>query len=643
MKRKSTEDKDERKNIPQIQPKGPKGKTSEMKRVRNLFRSTVFRIVFSVIALVLPINIFTLILVEAVVRDNREKVEQELNSSIETSGYYLDSELNRVAKSLIYYSFSNADFAVMEGSMENYTQTQKYAKLQAVSDKLQEIMVNCTLPDLIYYRFPASDYTVVQGAPGIARTTYLEAIAKRETEEADIQPGSRTGTTWKVVVLEGKPFLMSYARWSDAEFGILLNLNWTMKKIRPQEADRIGYVAALDGSCISEISDKELSGELQKTPKAVRTASYFLYGTDLEKYGIRIGEAVPKSYISGAISVATIVLSVLAILFTAISIPILLYNIRHLVVHPLNRLTDAMTEIEKGNLEYRIEERKDSTEFERINHNFNLMMEQVQKLKIDIYETELEKRNVVMQYLGHQIQPHFILNALNILYSYEPEEYELSRKMIMSISKYFRYIVYMNNQFVTLRQEMDFVQNYLDIQKARFPDMFFAIVEYLPELRDALIPPLIVQTIVENSIKHGLKSGKKISIFVITDIKKAGDTEDGEDPGDGAVHAEPAGTENADAGKDRLRIRVADTGEGISEETLEEIRKFRETGQQQPHLGVGIQNTIERLKYIYEENPSISFSRNEDISGTTVEILLPIHFRENALTEGENDEHTAGR
>jgi sensor histidine kinase YesM len=605
----------------------PERKSTGMKRIRNLFHSTVFRIVFAVIALVLPINIFTLILVQSVVRDNRGKVEQEINSSLESSAYSLDSELDRVAKSLIYYSFTSADFAVMEGDMKNYTQTQKYERLQAVSDKIKEIKENSTLPDLIYYHFPASDYTVVQGAPGIARTTYLEAIAKRETEEADLQPGSRTGTTWKVVELEGKPFLLSYARWSNAEFGMLLNLNWTMKKIRPQDDSKIDFIAALDGSSIAGITDQELLSQLQRVPEATAVKQYYIYGKELPDYGIRIGEAVRKSYIFGAVSMATLVLSGLALLFTVISIPVLLYNVRHLVIHPLNRLTDAMTEIENGNLEYRIEERNDSTEFEKINHNVNLMMEQVRKLKIDIYETELEKRNVVMQYLGHQIQPHFILNALNILYSYEPEEYELSRKMIMSISKYFRYIVYMNNQFVTLRQEMDFVQNYLDIQKARFPDMFFAIVEYMPEYQDALIPPLIVQTIVENSIKHGLKSGKKISIFVITDIKKTGNS------GDISDSAGKTAGENSSAGRDRLRIRVADTGEGISEETLEEIRVFQETGVQQPHLGVGIQNTIERLKYIYNENPSVSFRRNTDISGTTVELLLPVHFREDSPAE----------
>ena len=185
------------------------------------------------------------------------------------------------------------------------------------------------------------------------------------------------------------------------------------------------------------------------------------------------------------------------------------------------------------------------------------MMEQVKTLKIDVYEKELEKKDIMMRYLSQQIQPHFVLNAMNILYSYEPEEYELSQKMILYISRYFRYIVNTNEEFVTLSMEMNHIRNYFEIQKARFPGLFYSIVEYDEDLRNALIPPLLVQNFAEDSIKHSLKIGNKITIFVITDVIEGDD------------------------GEKKMRIRLVDTGEGMPGEVLSEIEAFKRTGERQ--------------------------------------------------------------
>lgn len=67
-------------------------------------------------------------------------------------------------------------------------------------------------------------------------------------------------------------------------------------------------------------------------------------------------------------------------------------------------------------------------EFTQINKSFNRMMDQVSDLKIHVYEIQLEKQQIKMKFLSQQIQPHFIMNTLNILYSYEQEEYPLIRK-----------------------------------------------------------------------------------------------------------------------------------------------------------------------------------------------------------------------
>lgn len=306
----------------------------------------------------------------------------------------------------------------------------------------------------------------------------------------------------------------------------------------------------------------------------------------------------------GSLPVPIQVLEVISLILVFLSMPILLFFERRWLIHPLKRLTGAIEIIEKGDLDYRIEENCKSMEFTQINKSFNRMMDQVSDLKIHVYEIQLEKQQIKMKFLSQQIQPHFILNTLNILYSYEQEEYPLIQKMILLLSRYFRYIVNANSDFVTLKEEMDHIRNYFDIQQVRYPETFFAMVEYDEEIEDCLVPPLLIQNFAENSIKHSIRIGNHIDIFVIAQKYD----------------------------EEHLRIRMLDTGEGINETTLEKIKLFQETGEHQPGLGIGIQNAIERLKVLYGLDTSFKIGRDEP-HGTRISIILPIHHAED---EGED-------
>lgn len=136
------------------------------------------------------------------------------------------------------------------------------------------------------------------------------------------------------------------------------------------------------------------------------------------------------------------------------------------------------------------------------------------------------------------------------MYSYEQEEYPQIQKMILLLSEYFRYIVNANSDFVTLGEEMNHIHNYFDIQQVRYPETFFSMVEYDEEIEECLVPPLLIQNFAENSVKHSIKIGNHIDIFVIA--------------------------QKLD--EKHIRIRMLDTGEGINEEVIRKIECFRETG-----------------------------------------------------------------
>lgn len=571
--------------------------------MRRFIDSVTWRITFVVILLVLPLNILTILFIHNVVTDSDERMTLEIQSSLSVSSTYLERELEALDRRLLYENVINSDFSILADLSESASAKERGELIVDAKNIFKQMLDEYQIADLFYCYFPTTDLYITNGSPGISRDRYLSVINELSHTLSDDY-----GTVWTAVNIDGTPTLISLTRWKNRDFGVLLNLNNTGEALAKEAgSDRYISFVGTDNSIIPVfqpgsivIDDNNFNESDSNNDVIIDGKDYRLYEHTLEDYNIVILMLVPYTSLFNRLSTEALILSLIALFFTIVALPLMLVIMRKWLIKPIFDVTKVMRRIEDGDIEHRLDENLGSTEFNQISHSFNKMMDEVENLKIDVYEKELEKKDITTTYLSRQIQPHFILNALNILYSYEPEEYELSRKLILSISKYFRYIVNIKKKFVTLKQEMDFVKTYLDIQSVRYPDLFFSIVEYEEELKDYLIPPLIVQTLTENSIKHSLKIGKKINIYVITDHIKGDD------------------------GHEKIRIRVYDTGMGITDEILDEIHQFQNNGEPQEHLGVGIQNTIERLKYIYSDMTMISFERDPDGNGTNIELLLPM-------------------
>jgi len=160
-----------------------------------------------------------------------------------------------------------------------------------------------------------------------------------------------------------------------------------------------------------------------------------------------------------------------------------------------------------------------------------------------------------------QLNPHFLYNVFNAINASVPAENEKTRDMIAQLSDLFRYQLQASQQeLVPLREELDFVKKYLDLEKARFEDRLKIQIKVPQELMEEKIPPMLLQPLVENSVKHGLSSlieGGTISISIFK--------EDG-----------------------KLKFEISDTGIGIENKT-EAFDK-----------GIGLTNTKLRLQKMYQ-------------------------------------------
>jgi two-component system LytT family sensor kinase len=185
--------------------------------------------------------------------------------------------------------------------------------------------------------------------------------------------------------------------------------------------------------------------------------------------------------------------------------------------------------------------------------------------------------------LSSQINPHFLFNTLNSVASLIRQNPEQARQVVYKLSKILRRLLRKQDNMVPLREELSFIDDYLAIEMVRFGDKLHFVKDVAPECIDMLVPSMLLQPLVENSIRHGLAS------------KVAGGTI--------RVRGVKAGS--------RVQIFVEDDGVGIPESKL--ARLFEN--------GIGVNNVNERLKVLYGDNYKMWIdSRPNEGTSTGVEI-----------------------
>lgn len=277
-----------------------------------------------------------------------------------------------------------------------------------------------------------------------------------------------------------------------------------------------------------------------------------------------------------------------------LAIPILLIALNHIIIYPLKALTDAMMEIQKGNLEYQIEEFHTSNEYMQVNQTFNRMVQQIRELKITIYEEKLSHQKSRLNNLQLQLRPHFIINSLNMVYNFiSNKDYDHSLKLIQFSVSYFRYMIKVKEDYVPLNEELNHIKNYLNIQMLRYPNHLSYDFRIDPFIETTSIPPMLVQNFVENSIKYGMNPENESVILL--DIHYM---EENYQP--------------------YLKIIIHDNGNGYPEELLSslntnEMNRLKDK--------IGIRNSIERIHMLYG---SLGRTRFYNDHGAVSELLLPI-------------------
>ena len=564
-----------------------------MKALKKMLSFSVYRVVLIVFAVLTPLNMLTVTLGQRVVAQAETQVSLRSQHALRLQMSRIDDALKRINTQLAALAIDDPDYLRLalrdiDSQEERYRQLQNVVDLQITLRELQE---DIPLVTGVFVYFPEKDI-FANYSPHANELQYIHPLVL-DALAADPAP-YRTG---KLVTAQNEPYLLSLAQRRGAWCGAWIKL--LDEDVAPR----------LEEGCALAVTDREGAvsyttvpvGETlvpEETRLRVGGEQYLQTAVPSDYADYCLVELQPRSAISGALPAALRLLQVLSLL-TVAALPLILYAIQRWVIAPVRRLTEAIERIENGEMEYRIPEQSTGAEFTRINRSFNHMMDQVEALKISVYEEQLKAQKIKLGFLAQQIKPHFILNTLNILYSYEQEEFPLIQRMIVYLSRYFRYVINANQDFVTLGQEMEHLRNYFEIQQARYVRTFEAAVEYDPDLADCLIPPLLLQSFAENSIKYALLPDRIVQIRVTAEKTESG-----------------------------MRLTVTDDGRGISPEMLERIEQFRRDRVFRRDLGVGVQNAIDRVELLYSGRGSVELAAREG-GGTLVTVDLPaLHMRE---------------
>lgn len=285
-------------------------------------------------------------------------------------------------------------------------------------------------------------------------------------------------------------------------------------------------------------------------------------------------------------------------LLTLIFIPIGFYYMNRAFLVPLGRILLAMKKVRGGDWSTRAELMKSSNEFRILGYSFNSMMDEIQILRVNVYDEQINKQREELQRLQLQINPHFFLNSLNIVYNMaKTKNYSLIMEMTMALISYFRYLFRSNTSFVRLDDELEHASNYLNIQHLRFPGKLTWKIESPDYLAEIPVPPLIIQSFIENSIKHAMTMDESVDIAVrISYVDESGS---------------------------RISIQIQDTGGGFSENILQDLQAGKSVENERGER-TGIWNVQRRLKLLYQEAASIYFDNHKGNGGANVVIILPI-------------------
>lgn len=558
------------------------------KRIELFLHRLSFKWVLITCVIVLPVNLLAAVTASLMNRSYRENMTDSYQSYLNHYCAQMEETMSAVENTLqVFLSSSNLvklnvwhkDDSVVEvtrfkNQLTNSNAWLDYSGLCAIWDKEKDIVSFMTQGN----KYNRTDYDYVE-------QTLRKAIF-RETSASD----------WEWMTAGKKAFFVKFYDFKYFSFCILIDGGEVLREFRQSCAtpDCTVWFADREGKLLASYSENGfLLEEGEENREALFSKNRIVLSGELGSDSYQLVQMVETEWIMRELPVLFRMIYILTIISFLI-LPAVYLIANHMVIKPLLRLVKAMGKLESGDLDYHMETAAGSTELDYLFESFNHMVDELNRLVISSYEREIERLQSDAVNMRLQVNQHMLLNFLNTIYSLsQVGKNEQIGEFSLLLMKYFRYVLRQDSALVSVKEELEFVQDYLKIQKVRFPNSFISVYSLEPEAEGILLPQLLIQNCVENSVKYGMVMGSEMEIII-----------------------------NIRVEEEKLIISVCDTGNGMEPEILEKLNSG-EVVIDRNGKHIGIWNCRKRLKYYYGDSYVLRIISKPG-AGTQTWIELPL-------------------
>ncbi|WP_231392016.1 MULTISPECIES: cache domain-containing sensor histidine kinase [Paenibacillus] len=323
-----------------------------------------------------------------------------------------------------------------------------------------------------------------------------------------------------------------------------------------------------------------------------------VYDIGLEKYGTpkwALVSVTPWDYISGEMSIILKWVGTIMFLFL---ISALLFNLLFVnrYIRAIIRIVSSMKQVERGDLDVRVKV-QGNDEMTVLSRGFNSLVSRIHDLVEEVKQEQEHKNKAELSLLQAQIKPHFLFNTLESINALAVQNQgKKVSQLVYRLGTILR-ISFHHKEEIALGLEIDYLKNYMEIQKYRFEELFDFEIHLPRELENHSILKLTLQPLVENSIQHGFEGITYQGIITI----------------------------RVEDGGDHIILWVEDNGIGIPEDVLVRFqyrKKNPRLDTNEPRVGLGVLNVADRLRIHYGNGYGL-YICSEPNKGTRIKCIIP--------------------
>ena len=317
----------------------------------------------------------------------------------------------------------------------------------------------------------------------------------------------------------------------------------------------------------------------------------------LQNAPISLSFTVPKTSMFGKFYTFMVFSAVLAALAVISLCAYTIYTHRQITI-PLQELKEALQKIDVNNVGQKINTAGEKEEVLQVYQTINGLIDSIVHLRLESYENKIARQRTELQYLRLQLKPHFFLNSLKRIYALSQEkQYAEIQEYLLCLADHYRFLIYDTTNTIPLQDEIQHVQNYIHLQRIGYHIPIDCKMNIAVNASALQVPPLVIQSFVENSIKYAVSPGKTLEITIQVRLLSADDG-------------------------DMLNIVCADNGPGFPSGVIAAIEN---ADMQYSKQHIGFNNLRQRMALIYKRDASL-YVYNQPNGGAVVDILVPIEF-----------------